>query len=67
MFELLEMRQEMMDALRQNNAVLFTQLARNSEGYKPLVESAMDLALAGKTSIDEVLLLGEGEIMDDLK
>ncbi|WP_318444233.1 GspE/PulE family protein [Photobacterium leiognathi] len=66
-FELLEMRQEMMDALRQNNAVLFTQLARNSEGYKPLVESAMDLALAGKTSIDEVLLLGEGEIVDDLK
>ncbi|EAS63647.1 GspE/PulE family protein [Photobacterium angustum] len=65
-FELLEMRQDMMDALRQNNAVLFTQLARKSEGYKPLVESAMDLALAGKTSIDEVLLLGEGEVLDVL-
>ena len=65
-FELLEMRQNMMDALRENNAVLFTQLARKSEGYKPLIESAMELALSGKTSIDEVLILGEGDILDDL-
>ena len=66
MFELLEMRQNMMDALRENNAVLFTQLARKSQGYKPLIESAMELALSGKTSIDEVLILGEGDILDDL-
>ncbi|MEC6908541.1 ATPase, T2SS/T4P/T4SS family [Photobacterium piscicola] len=65
-FELLEMRQDMMDALRENNAVLFTQLARKSEGYKPLVESAMALALSGQTSIDEVLILGEGDMLDDL-
>lgn len=65
-FELLEMRHNMMDALRENNAVLFTQLARTSDGYKPLVESAMELALSGKTSIDEVLILGEGEMLGDM-
>lgn len=65
-FELLEMHQNMMDALRENNAVLFTQLARKSDGYKPLIESAMELALLGKTSIDEVLILGEGEMLDEM-
>ena len=63
-FELLEMNQPMMDALRGNNAVLFSQIARESEGYKPLIESAMDLALDGCTSLDEVLMLGEGDYHD---
>ncbi len=39
-----------MDALRANDAVLFSQIARNAKGYKPLIESAMDLALEGRTS-----------------
>ncbi|MCW8330421.1 Flp pilus assembly complex ATPase component TadA [Photobacterium sp. SDRW27] len=65
-FELLELNQPMMDALRDNNAVLFSQIARESEGYKPLIESAMDLALDGRTSLDEVLLLGEGDYYDDV-
>lgn len=65
-FELLEMNQPMMDALRDNNAVLFSQIARESAGYKPLIESAMELALDGRTSLDEVLLLGEGDYHDDV-
>ena len=65
-FELLEMNQPMMDALRDSNAVLFSQIARGSEGYKPLIESAMDLALEGRTSLDEVLMLGEGDYHDSI-
>ncbi|MGF1738447.1 GspE/PulE family protein [Photobacterium satsumensis] len=60
-FELLEMRPDMMDALRGGDAVLFSQIARQSTGYKPLIESAMELAQEGVTSLDEVLLLGEGD------
>ncbi|MCP4957275.1 GspE/PulE family protein [Photobacterium aquimaris] len=63
-FELLEIDQPMMDALRNNNAVLFSQIARASDGYKPLVESAMAMALAGVTSLDEVMLLAEGDFND---
>lgn len=63
-FELLEMNQAMMDALRDNNAVLFSQIARESEGYQPLVASAMGLALEGRTSLDEVLILGDGDLND---
>lgn len=63
-FELLEMTPAMMDALRGGDAVRFTQIARTSEGYKPLIESAMELATEGITSLNEVLLLGEGEEYD---
>ncbi|OEC83360.1 MSHA biogenesis protein MshE [Photobacterium damselae subsp. damselae] len=63
-FELLEIDMPMMDALRDNNAVLFGQLARNSQSYKPLIESAMELAMVGTTSIDEVLILGESDNID---
>ena len=54
----------MMDALRNNNAVLFSQIARESKGYKPLVQSAMELALDGITSLDEVMMLAEGDFND---
>ncbi|PSU32776.1 GspE/PulE family protein [Photobacterium lutimaris] len=60
-FELLEMQPDMMDALRGGDAVLFSQTARQSPGYKPLIESAIELAQQGVTSLDEVLLLGEGD------
>ncbi|OAN16512.1 MSHA biogenesis protein MshE [Photobacterium jeanii] len=63
-FELLELDQPMMDALRSNNAVLFSQIARTSPGYKPLINSALDLALAGRTSLEEVIQLGEGDLND---
>ncbi|MBE4012405.1 type II/IV secretion system protein [Vibrio parahaemolyticus] len=60
-FEMLELEHEMMDALRANDAVGFAQAARRSENYKPLLASAMELALQGAVSLDEVMTLGEGD------
>ncbi|HCG5115370.1 TPA: type II/IV secretion system protein [Vibrio parahaemolyticus] len=60
-FEMLELENEMMDKLRANDAVGFAQAARRSENYKPLLASAMELALQGAVSLDEVMTLGEGD------
>lgn len=60
-FELLELDQPMMDALRCNDAVGFSVKARQTEGYKPLLASAMELALQGVVSLDEVMILAEGD------
>ncbi len=60
-FEMLELENEMMDKLRANDAVGFAQVARRSEKYKPLLASAMELALQGTVSLDEVMALGEGD------
>ncbi|HCG5473893.1 TPA: type II/IV secretion system protein [Vibrio parahaemolyticus] len=60
-FEMLELEHEMMDKLRANDAVGFAQAARRSENYKPLLASAMELALQGAVSLDEVMNLGEGD------
>ena len=60
-FEILELEQDMMDALRANDAVGFAQIARSSANYKPLLASAMELALQGVVSFDEVMNLGEGD------
>ncbi|MEZ9255417.1 GspE/PulE family protein [Vibrio cyclitrophicus] len=60
-FEMLELEQNMMDALRANDAVGFAQAARQSENYKPLLASAMELALQGVVSLDEIMYLGEGD------
>ncbi|NAZ45579.1 MSHA biogenesis protein MshE [Vibrio toranzoniae] len=60
-FEMLELEQNMMDALRANDAVGFAQTARQSKNYKPLLASAMELALQGVVSLDEIMHLGEGD------
>ncbi|HCE1829419.1 TPA: type II/IV secretion system protein [Vibrio parahaemolyticus] len=60
-FEMLELEHGMMDKLRANDAVGFAQAARRSEKYKPLLASAMELALQGAVSLDEVMTLGEGD------
>ncbi|WP_063652763.1 GspE/PulE family protein [Aliivibrio fischeri] len=60
-FELLELDQPMMDALRANDAVGFSQKARQNPDYKPLLASAMELAMSGVISLDEVMVLGEGD------
>ena len=60
-FELLELDQPMMDALRGNNAVEFSQKARENPDYKPLLASAMELAMSGTISLNEVMVLGEGD------
>lgn len=60
-FEMLDLDQAMMDALRDDNAVAFSKAARQSEQYKPLLVSAMELALEGVVSLNEVMNLGEGD------
>lgn len=60
-FEILELEQDMMDALRANDAVGFAKVARTSPNYKPLLASAMELALQNVVSFDEVMNLGEGD------
>ncbi len=53
-YELLELDDEMLDALRKNDTSLFTKVAHKSELYVPLSQCALDFALAGKTSLSEV-------------
>ncbi|MGS2717657.1 GspE/PulE family protein [Eionea flava] len=53
-FEQLSMTNELAGALRANNVQQFTELAMSSTGYVPLVESAMQLAVSGHTSLEEV-------------
>jgi MSHA biogenesis protein MshE len=60
-FELLELDNHLMDALRANDAVGFSQLARKVDSYKPILVSAMELAQQGVVSLDEVMGLGEGD------
>ncbi len=60
-FELLELNQPMMDALRSGDSVDFAKQARQAEGYKPLLVSAMEFAMQGIISLDEVMILGEGD------
>ncbi len=53
-YELLELDDGMLDALRKNDTALFTQLAKLSELYMPLSLCALDFAKEGRTSISEV-------------
>ncbi|MDO2949925.1 GspE/PulE family protein [Aeromonas simiae] len=58
-YELLEMDQPMMDALRRDDAEGFARAARQHEHYQPLALMALDYAREGLTSLDEVLKLAE--------
>ncbi len=58
-FELLEMTEAMMTALKNNDTSAFSEAARISPEYKPLAHSALLYAKEGITSIDEVLKLVE--------
>ena len=58
-FELLEINEQMADAMRRNDSADFADAARNSASYKPLVYSALDLALSGATTLDEVFRVTE--------
>ncbi|WP_396588346.1 GspE/PulE family protein [Bermanella sp. R86510] len=53
-YELLELDDGMLDALRGGNIAEFSQRARSSKHYMPLAESALDYAIHGYTSISEV-------------
>ena len=58
-FELLEMNEAMMNALKDNDAREFNKQAVQSEGYRPLAMAALDYAKEGLTSLNEVLKLVE--------
>ena len=58
-FELLEMNEDMMSALKRDDAESFTRLAKEHPGFKPLALSAFDYASEGITSVEEVLRLVE--------
>ena len=54
-FELLEINIELADALRRNDSADFASAARNLPGFVSLSDSALQLALDGTTSMEEVL------------
>ncbi len=64
-FELLEFDEELANMLRREDALGFAKLARQQQGYRPLVLNALDYAIDGETSIAEVLALS-GQV-EDLK
>lgn len=64
-FELLELNDDMSDALRRESPGEFAVHANKSPHYRPLVHSALDYAQQGLTSIDEVMKLADEVITDD--
>ena len=58
-FELLEMTEGMMNALKVNDTVTFAQAAHQSPGFVPLAKLALMYAKMGITTVDEVLKLIE--------
>ncbi|WP_434340370.1 GspE/PulE family protein [Motilimonas cestriensis] len=58
-FEMLELDEPMMEALRRDDPEAFSQAAKQSAHYRPLAFSALDYAIQGITSLDEVLRLVE--------
>ncbi|AWB68816.1 MSHA biogenesis protein MshE [Saccharobesus litoralis] len=58
-FELLELDEPMMNALKRDDTEAFAEHAKASPHYKPLAAAALDYALQGLTSVEEVLKLVE--------
>ena len=59
MFEILVMNEALADALRRSDASDFVKVAKQIPGYKPLVVSALEFALQGITSLEEVFRVSE--------
>lgn len=58
-FELLQLNEEMMIALKNTDTAHFTEAAQKSANYRPLALAALDYAKEGITSLDEVMRLVE--------
>jgi MSHA biogenesis protein MshE len=58
-FELLAMNDDLSDALRKADTSAFVKAARATEGYRPLVYSALEYAAEGITSLNEVFKVSE--------
>jgi MSHA biogenesis protein MshE len=65
-YELLEINRPLADAVRRGDLEGFARAARSSEGYVPLAQGTIDMALAGVTSLAEAMAVGSGleEILD---
>ncbi|TPH17803.1 GspE/PulE family protein [Litorilituus lipolyticus] len=58
-FELLEMNEGMMAALKRDDSEAFTELSKANPSFTPLAKAAFDYAVQGITSVEEVLRLVE--------
>lgn len=58
-FELLEMNEPMMSALKRDDSEQFTVLAKANPNFVPLANAAFDYAVQGVTTVEEVLRLVE--------
>lgn len=54
-FEYLEIDEDLANALRRNDSVEFSRLAKNSDTFRPFARHALDYALQGVTSLEEVV------------
>jgi MSHA biogenesis protein MshE len=65
-YEILEIDRALADCIRRGDLEAFIGAARVKDTYVPLVQSAIDLALAGVTSLTEVMAVGSGleELVD---
>jgi MSHA biogenesis protein MshE len=59
-YELLEIDRGLADEIRRGDLEGFARAARSRSGYVPLAQSAVDLALAGATSVAEAMAVGSG-------
>ncbi len=62
-YELLEMDPKLTDALRREDLTAFNATAKRKKGYVPLVRCALDYAIDGITTVDEVIRVVGG--LDD--
>lgn len=60
-FEILPITPELADALRHNDTSLFITLASQQALYRPLVQTGLDLAVKGVTTVEEIIQMA-GEI-----
>jgi MSHA biogenesis protein MshE len=58
-FELLEMNEPMMAALKRDDADSFTRASKENPSFTPLALAAFDYAVKGVTTVEEVLRLVE--------
>lgn len=59
-YEFLEMDPELIETLHSGDLIEFAKMAKSRPGFKPLKQSAYELAVKGITTIDEVIKVGYG-------
>ncbi|MEM9057620.1 MAG: GspE/PulE family protein [Pseudomonadota bacterium] len=59
-YELLEMDTALTDAIRRNDLAAFNRLAADNVDYRPLAACALDYAVQGQTTLDEVMRIAGG-------